>query len=148
MQLQNNEERAGMNRSYNVGLMSSLILVFALGSVGCEQEGPAERAGQSIDRTAEKAGDKMEDVKEAASAKAEAAGAYSDDAAITAKIKAAFLADPLLEVFRIGVTTTDGVVTLSGEVDSQASIDRSQAIAGGVENVVSVRNALVVKAAE
>jgi hyperosmotically inducible protein len=54
----------------------------------------------------------------------------------------------MLKVFQIGVTTTDGVVTLSGEVDSQASIDRSQAIAGGVENVQSVRNELVVKAPE
>jgi hyperosmotically inducible periplasmic protein len=137
-----------MNPSYNVSLMSSVILVFALGSVGCEQEGPAERVGQSIDRTAEQAGDKMEEAKEAASAKAEEAGAYIDDAAITAKIKTEFLADPLLEVFQIGVTTTDGVVTLSGEVDSQASIDRSQAIASGVENVVSVQNALTVKATE
>jgi hyperosmotically inducible protein len=137
-----------MKRPYNVGLMTSLILVFALGLLGCEQEGPAERAGQSIDRTAEKAGDKMEEAKEAASEKAEEAGAYIDDAAITAKIKADFLADPMLKVFQIGVTTTDGIVTLSGEVDSQASIDRSQAIAAGVENVQSVRNELVVKAAE
>ncbi|SDW21783.1 BON domain-containing protein [Thiocapsa roseopersicina] len=137
-----------MNRSYNVALMSSVILVFALGSVGCEQEGPAERVGQSIDRTAEQAGDKMEDAKEAASEKAEEAGAYIDDAAITAKIKADFLADPVLEVLQISVTTTDGVVTLSGEVDSQASIDRSLVIAGGVENVQSVRNELVVKVAE
>jgi hyperosmotically inducible protein len=137
-----------MKRPYNVGLMTSLILVFALGLLGCEQEGPAERAGQSIDRTAEKAGDKMEEAKEAASEKAEEAGAYIDDAAITAKIKADFLADPSLEVFQMSVTTTDGVVTLSGEVDSQASLDRSQAIASGVENVKSVRNALMVKAAE
>lgn len=137
-----------MNRSYNLTLMSSLVLVFALGSAGCEQEGSAESGGQSIDRTAEKAGDKMKEFKEAASAKAEEAGDYIDDAAITAKIKADFLADPVLKMFQISVTTTDGVVTLSGEVDSQASIDRSQAIASGVENVESVRNELVVKAAE
>jgi hyperosmotically inducible protein len=148
MQPRNSEERAGMKRPYNVGLMTSLILVFALGLLGCEQEGPAERAGQSIDRTAEKAGDKMEEAKEAASEKAEEAGAYIDDAAITAKIKADFLTDPVLKVLQISVTTTDGVVTLSGEVDSQASIDRSQAIARGVENVVSVQNELVVKAPE
>jgi hyperosmotically inducible periplasmic protein len=137
-----------MNLFYKAILVSSLVLGFTLGLVGCEQEGPAERAGQSIDRTAEQAGDKMEEAKEAASAKAEEAGAYIDDAAITAKSKAEFLADPLLKALRIGVTTTDGVVTLSGEVDSQASIDRSQAIASGVENVVSVQNALTVKATE
>jgi hyperosmotically inducible periplasmic protein len=148
MRPQNNEERAEMSRSYNVSWMSSLVLVFALGSVGCQQEGPAERAGQSIDRTTETTVDKMEELKDSASATMEEAGAYIDDTAITAKIKADLLADPLLKVFQISVTTTDGDVTLSGEVDSQASIDRSQAIASGVENVVSVQNELVVKAAE
>jgi hyperosmotically inducible protein len=95
-----------------------LILVFALGSVGCEQEGPAERAGEAIDRTAEQAAERMEEAKEAASANAEKARVYIDDAAITAKIKAALLADPVLQVLQISVATTDGVVTLSGEVDS------------------------------
>lgn len=137
-----------MNLPCKAILMTSFVLGFGLGTVGCEQEGPAEKAGQSIDRAAEKTGDKMEEAKEAASEKAEEAGAYIDDAAITAKIKADFLADPLLKVFQISVTTTDGVVTLSGKVDSQASIDRSQAIASGVENVESVQNELVVKAAE
>ncbi len=137
-----------MNRSYSAILMLAFVLGFALGSVGCEKEGPAEQAGQTVDRTVEKTGDKMEEAKEAVSTKAEEAGAYIDDAAITAKIKADVLADPVLKVFQISVTTTDGVVTLSGEVDSQASIDRSQAIASGVENVESVRNDLVVKAAE
>jgi hyperosmotically inducible protein len=46
--------------------MSSLVLVFALGSVGCEKEGPAEQVGQSVDRTVEKTGEKIEDVKDAA----------------------------------------------------------------------------------
>jgi hyperosmotically inducible protein len=52
--------------SYKAILMSSLVLGFALGSVGCEQKGPAEQAGQTVDRTVEKTGDKMEDIKDAA----------------------------------------------------------------------------------
>jgi hyperosmotically inducible periplasmic protein len=55
-----------MNLSYKAILISSLLLGFVLVSVGCEKEGPAEQAGQSIDRTVEKTGDKMEDVKDAA----------------------------------------------------------------------------------
>lgn len=55
-----------MNLSHKAILMSSLVLVFALGSVGCEKEGPAEQVGQSVDRTVEKTGDKIEDVKDAA----------------------------------------------------------------------------------
>jgi hyperosmotically inducible protein len=53
-------------RSYQAFLMSSLVLALALGSVGCENEGPAEQAGQTVDRSVEKAGDKVEDIKEAA----------------------------------------------------------------------------------
>ena len=55
-----------MHMSYKAILMSSLVLGFALGSVGCEQKGPAEQAGQTLDRTVEKTGDKMEDIKDAA----------------------------------------------------------------------------------
>lgn len=55
-----------MNSSYKAILMSALVLSFALGSIGCEKDGPAEQAGQTVDRTVEKTGDKMEDVKDAA----------------------------------------------------------------------------------
>jgi hyperosmotically inducible protein len=55
-----------MNLFYKAILMSSLVLGFALGSVGCEKQGPAEQAGQTVDRTVEKTGDKMEDIKDAA----------------------------------------------------------------------------------
>jgi hyperosmotically inducible periplasmic protein len=44
-----------------------------------------------------------------------------DDAAITAKIKAEILSDPLLKISQINVTTVNGVVKLSGLVDSQQS---------------------------
>ncbi len=65
------------------------------------------------------------------------------DAAITAKIKAEILADPLLKVSQIEVTTTNGVVKLSGTVDSQESIDRAMEIARSLKDVKSVDNALV-----
>lgn len=35
-------------------------LALSLLAAGCEREGPAERAGESIDRGAEKAGDSLE----------------------------------------------------------------------------------------
>ena len=55
-----------MKLSYKAILMSLLVLGFSLGSFGCEKEGPAEQAGQTVDRTVEKTGDKMEDIKDAA----------------------------------------------------------------------------------
>ena len=68
-----------------------------------------------------------------------------DDSAITAKIKADILSDPLLKVSQISVTTTNNVVMLSGVVDSQQSIDRAMEIVHSVKNVKSVENGLVVK---
>jgi hyperosmotically inducible protein len=87
----------------------------------------------------------MEDAKEAIGDKAEKTGEYMNDAAITAKIKADILSDPLLKVSQINVITTNGMVTLSGVVDSQQSIDRAMEIAQSVKDVKSVENGLVVK---
>lgn len=58
--------------------------------------------------------------------KARAAGASISDAAAnartTATIKAKFLTDRALPSFQLGVDTTDGVVTLSGKVDSAETV--------------------------
>jgi hypothetical protein len=55
-----------MNIFYKAILASSLVLGFTLGLVGCEKEGPAEQAGETVDRAVENAGDKVEDVTDAA----------------------------------------------------------------------------------
>jgi hypothetical protein len=53
-------------RRIQMTLMKKLVLpavagILMLGGlVGCEREGPMERAGEKIDETAEKAGDKVE----------------------------------------------------------------------------------------
>lgn len=39
----------------------AMILLFALLTSACEQQGPAERAGEKIDETVEKVGDSAED---------------------------------------------------------------------------------------
>jgi hyperosmotically inducible protein len=128
---------------------SSLFLIaflsFALGVVGCRQEGTAEEAGKKLDQAAEKASNKMDEAKASLSESAERTGDYMDDSGITAKIKADILRDPALKVFQIHVTTTKGVVTLSGTVDAQLSIDRAVDLARGTQNVTSVENNLVVK---
>jgi hypothetical protein len=55
-----------MKLIYKAILASSLVLGFTLGLVGCEKEGPAEQAGETVDQAVEKAGDKVEDVTDAA----------------------------------------------------------------------------------
>jgi len=117
-----------------------MVVVFSLGVVltftGCEQQGSAEKAGRQMDEAGKAVGEKVEK-----------AGEYLDDAAITAKIKADILSAPLLKVLEINVTTTNGIVTLSGVVDSKQSIDRAVEIARRVKEVQSVDNTLVVKSA-
>lgn len=124
-----------------------VFLSAVLGLAGCEREGTAEKAGQKIDQAAEKAGEKLESTRESLGEKADSAGEYMDDSAITAKIKAGILSDPLLKVSQISVTTTNGVVNLSGVVDSKQSIDRAMEIARSNPNVKSVENSLVIQGA-
>ena len=120
-------------------------LAFALGFAGCQQDWSAEKAGRKIDQAAEKAGEKTEEARKVLGEKAKRAIEYMDDAAITAKIKVEILSDPLLKVSQINVTTVNGVVNLSGLVDSQQSSDRAIEIAHSVKNVRSVENGLVIK---
>lgn len=42
-----------------------LALLFSLPLIGCEQEGPAERAGEEIDEAVEEAGETLEEAGEA-----------------------------------------------------------------------------------
>jgi hyperosmotically inducible protein len=131
-----------MKLSYR-GLFILFCLVLVFGLAGCQQEGTAEKAGQKIDQATESASKKVEKAGEAVVEKVEKAGDYMDDSAITAKIKAEILSDPLLKASQINVTATSGVVKLSGTVDSQQSIDRAMEIARSVKDVKSVENGLV-----
>lgn len=118
----------------------AMVVVFSLGvaltCAGCDRQGSAEKAGRKMDEAGKAVGEKVEK-----------AGEYLDDAAITAKIKGDILNDPLLKVLQINVTTTNGIVTLGGVVDSKQSIERAVEIARGVKEVKSVKNSLVVKGA-
>jgi len=121
------------------------LSLFVIGLVGCEQKGPAEKAGQKMDQAVEKAGNTTKEAGKAIGEKAESMGEYMDDSAITAKVKAEILSDPLLKSAQINVTTIDGVVKLSGVVDSRQSIDRALEIVRSIKNLKSVENELTVK---
>lgn len=70
-----------------------------------------------------------------------------DDAGITAKIKAALIAEPDLSGLQIDVDTVGGVVTLSGNVDSDMKSQRAQQLASNAAGVTEVKNNLIVEAA-
>jgi hyperosmotically inducible protein len=128
---------------------AGLSLLLAAGLAACDKPGPAERAGEKIDRTVDKAGAKIgeavDKVGEKLSAQSAKTGVAIDDAEITAKVKAAIFAEPGLKTLQISVDTVKGVVTLSGSVDSQASSDTAKALAGAVAGVSYVENRLVLK---
>ncbi|HVM62693.1 MAG TPA: BON domain-containing protein [Verrucomicrobiae bacterium] len=74
-----------------------------------------------------------------------AVSSASSDTAITAKIKAKYALDRDLSVFGISVNTTDGRVTLAGDVASHQQIGKAMMIALDTEGVREVNSTLQVK---
>lgn len=81
----------------------------------------------------------------ASAASAQGTVEYVDDAAITAKVKAAILAEPSLKSSDIKVETEKGIVHLSGAVGSEAEQKKAADVAVAVKGVSSVKNDLVLK---
>lgn len=77
----------------------------------------------------------------------QSAGAYTSDAAITAKVKAKFVEDPVVSAMRLNVDTMNGVVQLSGFAKSAEEERRAISLAREVEGVKSVRDAIQVQPA-
>lgn len=78
-------------------------------------------------------------------AKQESTGEYIDSSAITTKVKAGLINDPVTKAGQISVETFKDTVQLSGFVDTQLSKARAEQIARDVQGVRAVRNDLVVK---
>ena len=62
----------------------------------------------------------------------------STDMGITSKVKAKFVADDVVKSAQIEVKTTDGVVTLTGNADSEEAKSRALELARGTAGVVKV----------
>ncbi|MFN3921787.1 MAG: BON domain-containing protein [Caldimicrobium sp.] len=69
-------------------------------------------------------------------------GTQVDDAIITTKIKAKLIEDPITKARKIDVDTVNGVVTLTGLVESEEEIKRAISIASSTEGVKKVVNNL------
>ncbi|NDP42026.1 MAG: BON domain-containing protein [Aromatoleum sp.] len=121
-------------------LFVAMLVATTVLAAGCDQRPPAETAGQKIDRAADKVASKAND----ATAKT---AEVLDDATITAKVKAAILAEPGLRSLQIGVDTKDAIVTLTGTVASAPLKERAEQIAANVEGVRLVRDLLIAKSA-
>jgi osmotically-inducible protein OsmY len=98
----------------------SVALGLALGAAGCatQKEEASQRSG----------------------------GEFTDDAAITAKVKSAIASDVgARAAAAVNVDTYKGVVSLSGFADSKDQVDRTVKAAGKVIGVRQVKNDLRVK---
>ncbi|HSH54890.1 MAG TPA: BON domain-containing protein [Methylophilaceae bacterium] len=67
------------------------------------------------------------------------------DSVITTKTKAELLKDEGFKSLKVSVETHQGVVLLSGFVETEAQVKQAEEIAAGIEGVKSVKNSLLVK---
>jgi len=68
---------------------------------------------------------------------------YGHDAKLTAQIKAEMYRDPMVKGTEVNVTTMNGVVQLSGFVDTPEAKQRAGEIARSIPGVIDVRNDLL-----
>jgi osmotically-inducible protein OsmY len=73
----------------------------------------------------------------------ETAGAYAKDKEIEAKIKAQMYKDPIVKGTQVDVKSLNGVVQLSGFVDTPEAKQRAEQIAQSTRGVVQVYNNLL-----
>jgi hyperosmotically inducible periplasmic protein len=68
-----------------------------------------------------------------------------DDGTVTARVKTAFINDPVVGAARIDVDTFKGVVTLSGRVKSKEEEAKAIALARSIRGVADVKSTLQVQ---
>jgi hyperosmotically inducible periplasmic protein len=76
---------------------------------------------------------------------ARSAGEVIDDGVVTTKVKAALIADTAVKAHEVNVETREGVVKLSGFVDSNDAKSKAAELAGRVAGVKQVQNDIRVK---
>ena len=133
-------------------ILIAFSLLLTLGVCGCDQPGSADQAGKKIDDAASETGEKVDatvDKYEDKMTEQTAKSAQSwNDTEVTAKVKAEFLSEPGLKSMDISVNTVQGMVTLTGTVDSRINSDKASARAMAISGVKGVVNQLVVTAVQ
>src|SRR5215212_2872657 len=80
----------------------------------------------------------------AADAQLKAAAKAFSDSAILSEVKTVYAKDSALSAANIRVSSTKGVVTLTGVAPDQDAADRAAAVVKGVRGVVAVENKIQV----
>ncbi|MDN7125327.1 BON domain-containing protein [Pseudidiomarina terrestris] len=144
------------NRLAIIALLSSLSLAACSQAEQEQAEDQSQEAMQQADEAANDAGNAMEEAAEETKEAANEAMAYAEDksaeasdflsdAAITARVKAAFVEAGQVDAMAINVETIDGQVVLSGVVPTADMADLAEQLAEGIEGVSSVENDIEVQ---
>ncbi len=123
-----------------INTTSALVAALAAASLtlgACGQRSPSD--------TTRKVDQAMQNATTTTTAAMDKAVVATDDAAITAKVKAAILAEPGLKSLQINVDTKDGTVTLSGMVDNADLRERAKQLTSSTAGVKGVVDQLNVK---
>src|SRR5438046_2908355 len=112
-------------RNQNGFGLTVVAIAAALALAACDQRNNAA-AGRTDNSTANAPAPGASQKMSAATDKMAAA---VDDNTLTAKVKAALLAEPGLRSLQISVDTKNATVTLSGSVDTAASKERAKEVA-------------------
>lgn len=151
---QSEKERAVLIARDTKGV-TSVVDDLIVGPVPAATTGAVDRAEDQARDAKEKTEDAAHDAKvktenaaHDAKVKAENAadktGEVLTDAAITSEVKTKFLAEPGVSGLAINVDTTNGVVTLTGMVKSQAEMNKAMMVARNSKGVKRVVNHLKV----
>lgn len=128
-----------MNSLQRNTILISLVIGTAMAGAACQQRSPSTTSQTRPPETATTTPPASTAANRPMTQPANAV----DDAAITAKVKTAIMAEPGLKATEINVDTKDAVVTLTGTVPSMPLKDKAKEIASSVSGVKSVQDNLV-----
>ena len=115
------------------GLTAGVWLLLAVGSGACsqgEQQQLQNKANEVTNEAVQKGGEKAKQI--------------AGDTAVTAAVKAKLVEDAMARAAAIHVDTDNGVVTLTGTVESEQAKARAESVARQIEGVTSVVDKLTV----
>jgi hyperosmotically inducible periplasmic protein len=122
-----------------------MTAALCLGLSACSSPDATQDSRAEMDSMATKPNHRLDLLADEVTAESGRIKAQLSDALITTKIKAAFLADTILGENDIQVSTLDGVVTLTGDVQSLTVSERASEISRNTLEVKQVSNALTIK---
>lgn len=136
----------------NVSSIAAITLVssLALFAAGCdrtpdEPEVAEPSVNERMEDAANDSRNAASDMGDSIERSADRAGQAIDDASITAAVKSKYLLDDTLKGLQISVDTDQGVVSLTGTVQNDAAKELATQIAQGTEGVVRVDNQLTIQ---